>query len=107
MRGPKAPHFAPSFQALGVVINVESLHLQAVLMDNTDSRKSELIATISQILSDGRLRRKDALKLRGRLQFACGQIFGRIPKGALSIVADHAHKSRSDELSPEALFALC
>ena len=41
----------------------------------------------------GRLPRADALRLRGRLQLASGQFFGRFAKTALSIVTGHAYSS--------------
>ena len=56
------------------------------LIENTSSRKTEMASLISSVLEGGRLHRVDALRLRGRLQFASGQLFGRLAKKALSIV---------------------
>ena len=44
---------------------------------NTNSRVEELTESIRDTLEKGRLQRNDAEKLRGRLQFASNQLFGR------------------------------
>ena len=48
----------------------------------------------------------NALKLRGRLQFVAGQIFGRIAKRCLAIVTKHAYGEHGPEISCEARQAL-
>ena len=47
---------------------------------NTVGRKSGIVASLDAILSSGLLSKHDALRLRGRLQIAAGQIFGRVAK---------------------------
>ena len=59
-------------------------------VDNTPTRKLEISAAIQHILDTGVLMRHEALKLRGRLQFVAGQIFGRVAKRCLAIVTQHA-----------------
>lgn len=76
--GEKAPEFNQLFQALGVNICVQSLHVGLVTVGNTESRRHELIQFISKVIETRQLARHDALRLRGRLQFAAGQVFGRI-----------------------------
>ena len=85
--GARPPDFAEMFQALGVVINVSALQNVLVTISNTESRRNELIQSLLEILKERRLTRHEALKLRGRLQFAAGNIFGRVAKRALSVVA--------------------
>ena len=70
---------------------------------HTSSRKLEIASLMSSVLEGGRLPRADALRLRGRLQFASGQLFGRLAKKALSIVIVHAYSSRFEKFS----FGLC
>ena len=48
-----------------------------ILFDNTAKRKVELRGEIDSILADATLKQPHALKLRGRMQFADGQLFGR------------------------------
>ena len=54
----------------------------------------------------GLIHRADALRLRGRLQFASGQLFGRLAKKALSIVTEHAYASKNATLDVETVSAL-
>ena len=82
--GPKAPPFSPAVTALGVSVDVSDLHQGLVLIDNTEKRALELLDTISSVIQSGRMTKKEALRLRGRMQFASGQIFGRVAKRCLS-----------------------
>lgn len=91
----KAPPFQAIFGALGVSGNVTVLHRGSVLFDNTGSRKRELLTMINEILELDTLPRAHALRVRGRLQFASGQLFGRIAKGALQAITAHAYCSNS------------
>ena len=104
--GDKAHSFANSFQALGVLINISEMHRGLVSVGNTDSRRTELIAALDAAIQSRKLHRGEALRLRGRLQFASGHLFGRIAKATLSIVTHHAYYSRSANLNDEAVVAL-
>ena len=77
-----------------------------ILIDDTANRKSEFSSVISAVIDGGRLPRAEALRLRGRLQFASGQLFGRLAKKALSIVTEHAHCSKNATLDDETTSAL-
>ena len=70
--GSKAPPFSDLCNALGVVINVSKLHKGILTVDNSERRKKELSNFISNILSSGHMSTSDALRLRGRMQFASG-----------------------------------
>ena len=104
--GEKAPEFSQLFQALGVNICVQSLHVGLVTVGNTDSRRRELIEFIAKVIEKKQLARHDALRLRGRLQCAAGQVFGRIAKCALAAVSWHAYNSSGSSLSEETAFSL-
>ncbi len=105
--GDKAPPFSGSVNALGVSIDVSSMGEGKILIDNTSNRKLEISSVISSIIEGGRLPRADALRLRGsRLQFASGQLFGRLAKKALSIVTEHAYLSKNATLDAETISAL-
>ena len=104
--GPKAPPFADTFQALGVLVNLADLHRGVVRFDNTQSRKTELAAAISSILETRTLTHREALKLRGRMQFSAGQLFGRISRTCLAVVTQHAYSKTGPKLSPKAVSAL-
>lgn len=104
--GPKAPPFAPAVTALGVRIDVSKMHEGIVLVDNTDARRIELSEFIQGAVAKGNLPRHDALRLRGRMQFASGQLFGRIAKRCLSVVTQHAYAAPTSSLSTESVNAL-
>ena len=104
--GDKAPPFASVVAALGVTIDVSLLHRGRVRIDNTESRKAEIAAAIAQILDTGTLIRPDALRLRGRLQFVAGQIFGRIAKRSLALITKHAYGECGPTISDETRHAL-
>ncbi len=100
--GDKAPPFSEFVNALGVSTDVSSMGEGKILIDNTANRKLEISSVISSVIDGGRLPRADALRLRGRLQLASGQLFGRLAKKALSIVTEHAYSSKN-ALKPSVL----
>ena len=75
----------PYCKVLGIVLDLGQARRGLMLMCNTQSRKEELLATLRSILASGSLDRGELAKVRGRLQFASGQLFGRLagsPSGA-------------------------
>ena len=69
---------------------------------NTTKRISELSDTISSALKQGRLSSHEALVLRGRMQFARAQIWGRAPKLCLAANTAHAYGENDGSLSSHA-----
>ena len=104
--GPKAPEFAELFTALGVTINVGRLHEGLVTLGNTESRREELLKCLSNVLASKKLTKAEALRLRGRLQFAAGNVFGRVAKSALAAVSAHAYDGGSSTLNSQTFLAL-
>ena len=104
--GEKAPPFSISAPALGVVLDVSLLRSGSVTIDNTPNRKLEIRNAITRILEEGKLGKQDALKLRGRLQFMSGQIFGRVSKKCLAVITSHAYSDFGPVLSTESKHAL-
>ena len=82
----KAPDFSSVFNALGVTVIVSSLHVGLATVGNIDSRREELITFFDAVLKTGKLKKAEALKLRSRLQFASGNVFGRIAKSTLYLL---------------------
>ena len=97
--GDKASPFSCGFNALGVHISLVGYEDGRVGFSNTESRVLEVCQLIDQILAEGRLEAKQAVRLRGRLQFADGQLFGRLGKLCLKEVTNHAFRSSSCLLS--------
>ena len=104
--GNKVPPFGELVNALGASIDVSSMGGGKILIDNTANRKLEISSVISSVIDGGRLHRADALRFRGRFQFASGQLFGRLAKKALSIVTEHALTSKNATLDVETVSAL-
>ena len=104
--GDKAQPFAETVAALGVSVNVSNMHQGLVTIDNTAGRKNDIAAYIDEVIKTGSLSKMDALRLRGRMQFAAGQIFGRLAKKVLAVITGHAYGSHSSRVSPEVVSSL-
>ena len=82
--GDKAPDFSHSVSALGVQIDVQNMHCGVVTFDNTTGRKGDLVQILDDVMVSKELGRLDALRLRGKLQFAAGQ-FADVSPGSPSM----------------------
>ena len=87
-------------------IDVSGVASGEVKIDNTDSRKKDLCETIEACLKSKKLSRHDALKLRGRMQFTAGQVYGRVAKTCLGYVTMHAYSTKGATLSHSTANAL-
>ncbi|CAE7715963.1 car [Symbiodinium sp. CCMP2592] len=81
---------------LGVQVNLRDAKLGLAYLENTVKRRTEALCDIERALATGKLEPKESEKLRGRLQFACCQIFGRRPKAALKLLSQHSRQRRWD-----------
>ena len=72
---------------------------------NTDERVMELCELLNAIISSKQLKRSEGERLRGRLRFACGQLFGRFARDHLRILSSHIRLNRS-RLGDDTLNAL-
>ena len=104
--GAKAPEFSSSTNALGMTIDVSQLHLGVAEIDNTTSRKEDLAMPVRGILRSNTLTSIQALKLRGRMQFTAGQLFGRVARMCLNQVTQHAYRSTKSVREPETALTL-
>ncbi len=89
--GSKSVPFDFSTEVLGVRIDASLSSQGTILVTNTESRVSELSADIQAVVVSRVVRKTDAQRLRGRMQFADSQLFGRCGKKcikALGSVAD-------------------
>ena len=96
--GDKALASDCCFGALGIHIDLSNFDRGFIEFSNTEKRKQALQVIISSILETGVLSLPDSLKLRGRLQFAEGQLFGRIGKLCLNEITNHAFSSGSSKV---------
>ena len=91
--GPKSDNFSARVSALGVVFNLDPTKDCRLEVHNTDKRLSEAVAALDVILQSGKLSKKDALSLRGRLAFCDAFIFGRLGRVSLQNITHHAYAS--------------
>ena len=75
----KSFDFAKVFTALGISFDLRSFGEGKIFFSNTEGRVADLKALVTATLDLGQLPHAAAL-LRGKLQFANGQLFGRIGK---------------------------
>ena len=97
--GEKDLPFADRFKALGIEIDCTKWPEGKVAFSNTEKRVTELLATIDEILATKSLSKQAALVLRGRMQFAKAQLWGRSANLCLSAITSHAFSPDGDALS--------
>ena len=86
-------------KVLGVQLDLRQSGDSLCLVSNTTERVEELVQDIDNILSAGTLPKAEGERLRGRLQFASSQVFGRKLKRLLKVLSNHVamgRKSMSD-----------
>ena len=104
--GDKAPPCGTMFHALGVAIDVSTLHTGLVKLGNTESSRKELIEFLDMVIARGHMTKQETLRLRGRLQFTSGNVFGRVGKCSLAAISNHAYSSKGTLLSGDAILAM-
>ncbi|CAE7198920.1 ANKRD50 [Symbiodinium sp. CCMP2592] len=91
----KTTEWDTSFEALGVLFELDQTGSGVLKVRNTEKRRKELTAAIKGFLDKGTMTQKEALQLRGRVQFAQAQFFGRLGRRCLTEVTKHAYTGRS------------
>lgn len=85
--GKKCNPFGKCCEALGVLINLEQSTEGVACIMNTKRRIDELLADLRVLSPDKQLTRIDAQRLRGRMQFAESQLFGRAGRRCIRALA--------------------
>ena len=88
--GRKCVQFDKKCEALGVEFDLSSTPKLSACIRNTASRVTELVHDLEAVISAKTLSSKQAQRLRGRMQFADSQIFGRTRKRCLHTLTDFA-----------------
>ena len=104
--GEKAESFSREFGALGIRIILDECSQGLVKFTNTEKRANELIGTINTILQKGTMTLVEAQRLRGRMQFMDGQLFGRLGKLCMREVSNHTCKFQNSKVSSRTAQAL-
>ena len=87
----KSTDWSTSFEALGVLFEIDQTGSGVLKVRNTEKRREELTSLIQGFLGSGVMTQKEALQLRGRLQFAQAQFFGRLGRRCLNEITRHAY----------------
>ena len=85
------------------MFNLSQARKGFITLSNTPSRIAELSGLITDLLSTRTLTRAEAQRLRGRMQFCDGFMFGRASRLSLQAVSKHVH-SASDSVCDEDLW---
>ena len=104
--GEKDLPFSTRFKALGIEIDLSDWSVGVARFANTNKRSVELVATIDAILRDQKLPHQAALALRGRMQFAHAQLWGRASKLCLNAVTAHAYSGDGPAIGPHLIGCL-
>ena len=102
----KSQAYSEAFSALGVCFVLADMHLGRVTICNTEKRIRQLLESIRGFLASGTMTVSEALKLRGQLQFACGQVLGRQFRIFLNTLTDYAYGDHPPMLPPVCISAL-
>eukprot|EP00435_Cladocopium_sp_Y103_P061402 s464_g23.t1 len=102
--GRKCVPFGMQCEALGVIFDLTQSECGTCLVSNTAARIAELKAEVERILDKGWISQVEAQKLRGRMQFADSQIYGRTGKRCTRALRDFACRRRSQITDRDAMF---
>ena len=102
--GDKCHPFGSACEALGVVFDVSQSANGYMLVKNTDSRIAELQEELNAVITSRKISPKAAQRLRGRMQFAESQLFGKTGKRCLKVLSDFAEMVRWSINDKDVLF---
>ena len=102
----KAAEFSHQFSALGIVVDLKNFSESFVEFCNTAKRSEELSDAIQNFIDSGSMSLLESQRLRGRMQFADGQLFGRIGQLCLRSVSNHGFSGLGPKLRPDCIKAL-
>ena len=92
-------------KVLGVKFDLRQSGAVLAFVLNTDERVQEFSDNLEEIIQTRRLKRSEGEKLRGRLLFASGQLFGRYVRNQVRLLSQHIRSGRVN-LVDETLEAL-
>ena len=99
--GEKDLPFSDRFKALGIEVDLSAWDHGVVRFANTAQRAAELSSLIDDIVATKSLTAPEALALRGRMQFANAQLWGRASKLCLNAVTAHAYSGNGPGVSAD------
>ena len=102
VEGRKCVPFKSACEALGEIFNLISAK-GICRVFNTAARVEELDAEIERVAAAGHIIQSEAQRLRGRMQFAEGQLYGRTGKRCIKTLKDSACRRQTKLLDHQIL----
>ena len=93
--GKKSRPFDSRCEALGVLFDLKDSNAGICYVMNTTSRVEELSAEIHRLIEQGTVTQLEAQRLRGRMQFAESQIYGRTGRRCIGALKEFACKRKT------------
>ncbi|CAK9028471.1 unnamed protein product [Durusdinium trenchii] len=93
--GRKCVPFSQTCEALGVIFDLSCSGSGLCRISNTEAHVAEISAALLDVISKGCMTRAEAQKLRGRMQFAEAQLFGRTAKRCVKVLSSFTEHRRS------------
>lgn len=93
--GKKATVFQNHCEALGVKFDLADSGKLSMLVCNTEKRVKEICSQLESVAQCGKLEKKTALQLRGRLGFADTYLHGRFGAILMAYLMEHAYSGRT------------
>ena len=93
--GKKSRPFDVQCEALGVLFDLKDSNAGICYVTNTISRVEELSAEIHRLIEQGTVTQLEAQRLRGRMQFAESQIYGRTGRRCIGALKEFACKRKT------------
>ncbi len=81
-------------KVLGVQLDLRQSGEKLCFVTNSEERVEELVRELDEALRTKMLPRSEGKKLRGRLQFASSQVFGRKFRRLLNVLSNHVTQGR-------------
>ena len=104
--GEKADEFSRLVTALGIQVDLSKLAEGRIFFSNAEKRVAELVHLINGFLDRGLMSTLEAQKLRGRMQFAYGQLFGRVGKLCMAAVTHQVFVLKPGRIGKSCIAAL-
>ena len=104
--GDKAQPFDLQCSALWVLFDLSVASTGKALICNTAARSAELCEDICKVVESGKFNFKQAQRLRGRMQFAESQLFGRTGRRCMRVLTEFAEGRKSNLSKKDKFFLL-
>lgn len=102
--GRKCKPFGETCETLAVFFDLTASNRYVCKISNTASRVEEISGEIQRLLENGFIVQAEAQKLRGRMQFAESQVYGRTGKRCIACLRDFASRRRTKISMRDAIF---